>query len=317
MPPSIWASSRPTVQFLAIVLAIVRPDARSPALYLDEWVDARGRGDHRLASAVDYLVRRSRSVAALSAGSAMARVFVTGGSGLSAARSSRAARARRRRSSRSRAPTRPPARSRAPRRRGRRAATCSTRTRSAAGMAGCDARLPRRGRQHAVPGRPRADAAASTSTAPRPRSAPPRAPASRASCITSSAATLGEAHGTVGTRGHRRTAGATCRSTSAPSTRASARRSRRRARRGVERRVRQPVLGPGAGPRRRHRRGSCIAYLNGRLKAFVDTRISLVDIATAPRATCSPPSAARPASATCSTASTLTSQRGAGDRRAS
>ena len=69
----------------------------------------------------------------------------------------------------------------------------------------------------------------------------------------------------------------TCRSTSAPSTRARWRRSRRRARAGIESSSVNPssVQGPGrAGGTGR----ILIAYLNGRLKVFVDTNISLVDI---------------------------------------
>ena len=75
----------------------------------------------------------------------------------------------------------------------------------------------------------------------------------------------------------RRTAARTCRSTSAPSTRARWRRSRRRERDGVELVSVNPssVQGPGrAGGTGR----IMIAYLNGKLRAFVDTNISIVDI---------------------------------------
>ena len=75
----------------------------------------------------------------------------------------------------------------------------------------------------------------------------------------------------------RRTAAATCRSTSAPSTRASSPRSPPRASAGIELVAVNPssVQGPGrAGGTGR----ILIAYLNGRLRAFVDTSLSLVDI---------------------------------------
>ena len=96
--------------------------------------------------------------------------------------------------------------------------------------------------------------------------------------LTSSAASLGEAARARWAARPRRIAAATSRSTSAPSTRARSPPSRPRGEAGVELVSINPssVQGPGrAGGTGR----IMIAYLNGRLRAFVDTNISLVDIA--------------------------------------
>ena len=63
------------------------------------------------------------------------------------------------------------------------------------------ARLSRRRGQHPLPARPGDAACASTSAAPRPPCGRRRRPACRGWCCTSSAASVGEAEGTVGTRG--------------------------------------------------------------------------------------------------------------------
>ena len=96
--------------------------------------------------------------------------------------------------------------------------------------------------------------------------------------MTSSAASVGEAarHGRA--RGRPRTAAPTSRSTTAPSTRPSRPRSPQGARLGVE----VVALNPSSvqGPGRASGNGKLIiAYLNGKLPAFVDVPVSVVDVA--------------------------------------
>ena len=93
---------------------------------------------------------------------------------------------------------------------------------------------------------------------------------------TSSAATIGEAPGTIGDEWttHRGWYLSTYERTKTEGERAALS-SRSRARPG--RRLRQPVIGPGPGASRRHRPLPA-AFLDGRLKVFVDTNVSLVDI---------------------------------------
>ena len=106
---------------------------------------------------------------------------------------------------------------------------------------------------------------------------PPPAPASAAMVYTSSAASLGEPAGTVGTRGQHRIAAPTSRSTTAPSTRASRRCSPRPPTR-ASRWWRSTPPRSRALARTGGNGGIIIAYLNGRLPAFVDTQVSVVDI---------------------------------------
>ena len=147
----------------------------------------------------------------------------------------------------------------------------------AAGMAGCAVDLPRGRHQHDVPHRPRRAL---------PRQRARRGGRGACRCARRRAeggADLvgGVAGRGVGDGGHRGVG--TPRqlpldTTSAPSTRASEPRSRPRSRAGVELVAVNPssVQGPGraSGTGR-----ILIAYLNGRLPAFLDTQISLVDIA--------------------------------------
>lgn len=61
--PSIWGKLKATVQFAAIIMAIVRIPRRLGPLYLDEWV-MLAAGVVTLLSAVEYLVRFSASLGA-------------------------------------------------------------------------------------------------------------------------------------------------------------------------------------------------------------------------------------------------------------
>ena len=110
-----------------------------------------------------------------------------------------------------------------------------------------------------------------------------------------------------------RTEAATCRSTSAPSTRARSRRSppRRTPGSSLSRSCRRPSRVPGrAGGTGR----ILIAYLNGKLKAFVDTRISLVDIDDTIEAHVLAAERGKPGERYLISGATITSLRGAGHR---
>ena len=201
-------------------------------------------------SAVDYLVR-ARCRPSSRHGLTMARVLRHRRLRLHRRRAARPAAGARRRRRRARALRRarrrrsPPA---APR---WRAATCSTRSALGRGDARLRARLPRRRDQHAVPDRPGRAVPRQRARGGGGRRAPRRAPASGALVLTSSAAALGEAHGTVGQRGlaaprhvpvglralqaRRRAGGAGGRPAA-----------------GRRRRGGQPVLRAGPRPRRRH-----------------------------------------------------------------
>ena len=207
----------------------------------------------------------------------VSRVFVTGGSGfIGGALGARLRRARRRG-----ARARPLAEAAAGRWSARGAEPVDGHVldedRLARGDGGLRGRLPRRRRSTPTARTTRTSCCASTSAAPRRWCGPPRARASRASS-TLVAASVGEAHGHGRARGH-----------AAPrllpvglrplQARGRAGRVRRRAPRlGVEVVAVNPssVQGPG----RSSGNGKIIiAYLNGRLPAFVDVPVSVVDIA--------------------------------------
>jgi CDP-diacylglycerol---glycerol-3-phosphate 3-phosphatidyltransferase len=61
MQPSIWGKLKTTIQFVAIMLAILRPGQPIGALYLDEWVMLVA-AFVTVMSAVDYLQRFSSSL---------------------------------------------------------------------------------------------------------------------------------------------------------------------------------------------------------------------------------------------------------------
>jgi CDP-diacylglycerol--glycerol-3-phosphate 3-phosphatidyltransferase len=61
--PSIWGKAKANVQFLAILLAILRPDLALGPLLLDEWVMLLA-GGITLMSAVEYLLRFGSSLRA-------------------------------------------------------------------------------------------------------------------------------------------------------------------------------------------------------------------------------------------------------------
>ena len=61
--PSIWGKAKANVQFLAILLAIVRPSTKAGGLFLDEYVMIAAAVITVL-SAVEYLVRFRRAVGA-------------------------------------------------------------------------------------------------------------------------------------------------------------------------------------------------------------------------------------------------------------
>ena len=128
-------------------------------------------------------------------------------------------------------------------------------------------------------------------TARRPPCGPPRGPASAAMVYTSSAASVGEPAGTVGTedcvhRGSYLSVYDRSKHEGEQAVFAAARRHGRRGGGG------QPVVGPGPCRARRATASIIIAYLNGKLPVFVDTHVSVVDIARLRRGrTCWPPSA--------------------------
>ena len=124
MQPSLLGRLKTSIQFLAILLAILRPGDEIGGLYIDEWVMLAAAAI-TVASAVDYFSRFAGSLVR-----AVSRVFLTGGSGLvGGALLDRPASSAATRSSRSPAPTPPPRPLVGARRARSCAATCSTRTR--------------------------------------------------------------------------------------------------------------------------------------------------------------------------------------------
>ena len=260
-----------TIQFAALTIAMLRPDVIIAGAYLDEW----GMVFAALVTAwsgVDYLLKFSASLRS----DLVSRVFVTGGSGViggalverlvargddvvALARSDEAAAALQRARRRGRA-RRHARRGRAGARHGRRRAG-----------------LPRRRHQHALRRGPRADAARQRR---RRRGGGPRRRAGRACRAlvhTSSAATLGEAPGTVGREDtpHRGWYLSTYERTKTEGERAVARR-------GAGDRPGRRLVNPSSvqGPGRAGGTGRfLLAFLDGRLKVFVQTNVSLVDIA--------------------------------------
>jgi len=61
MAPSIWGKLKTTIQFVAILLAILRPGSPIGGLYLDEWVMLVAAAV-TVMSAVDYLQRFASSL---------------------------------------------------------------------------------------------------------------------------------------------------------------------------------------------------------------------------------------------------------------
>ena len=251
-----------TVQFVAIVLAMLRPDVTIAGAYLDEWVDGARRARSRPGRRVDYLLTllRRRCAAAV-----VSRVFVTGGSGVVGGALVERLVTRGDEVDRARALGRRRAR------RSRRAAPTSCRgdvldeDALARGMDGCELVFHVAGRQHALRRRPRADAPRQ-----RRRRRGRRARRGRGAGVprlvhTSSAATLGEPPGTVGTRGHAapRLVPVDLR---AHEDRGRARRAGRGARDRAGRRLRQPVLGAGARAAPSGTGRFLLAFLDGRLQ---------------------------------------------------
>ena len=274
MAPSFLGKLKTSVQFLAIILAILRPGDEIGGLYIDQWAMLAAAAI-TVWSAADYLIR---ALPAVDRGGArrVSRVFLTGGSGLIGGALAKRLVGARRRGRRARALARS--------RRGALEAIGAAVVRGdvldEAGMARGDGRvrgrLPRRGRQHDVPDGP---GGADPRQRPRRRGGGAGRGAGgggRASCSPPPRRRWARRRARWGAR-RRRTAAATCRSTSAPSTRASSPRSRRPRSPGIPLVSVNPssVQGPGrAGGTGR----ILIAYLNGRLQGFVDTTLSLVDI---------------------------------------
>ena len=261
-----------TIQFAAILLAILRPGDEIGGLYLDQWAMIVAAVDHRL---VGGRLPRALRLLALRAPRRMTRVFLTGGSGVvggalaaglaergdelvALARSDEAAAKLEQH--------------------GARVVRGDTLDEDAlaAGMEGCELLYHVAGINTLCPSDPAALFHVNVRGAEAAVRAAARAGVRRV-VLTSSASSLGEVGGHGRATRTRRTAARTCRPTSAPSTRASSRRSRPRGAPGSSssRSTRPRFRGRAA---RAAPAGSCIAYLNGRLKAFVETRISLVDI---------------------------------------
>ena len=196
MAPSMLGKLKTSVQFLAIALAILRPGRPDRRPLPRRVGDARRRRDHRL---VGGRLPRARAAGAHRATDAMTprlphrrRAASIGGAlaapaGRARRRGGRARPLRRRGGARSRAARR----ARRARRRARRGRAGGRHARAASSSTTSPAST-----RCARPTRRRCST--STSAAPRPRCAPPRAPACARVVLTSSAAALGEAHGTVG-----------------------------------------------------------------------------------------------------------------------
>ena len=176
------------------------------------------------------------------------------------------------------------------------------------GMEGCVARVQRRRRQLAVRRRPAPDGAGERRRRRSPRSARRPAPASPGSS-TPPRPRRSASRRARSAPSARRTAAGTCRPTSGPRPRASAPRSPPRARSARTSCCVNPVLGPGSRPRRRHR--PLPARVPRRPAAGVRAHLRQPrrHRRLRRRATCSRPSAASPASATCVNGITLRSPR--------
>ena len=236
------------MQFVAIALAILRPDVTIAGAYLDQWAMLVAAVVTAWSGSTTSCASRPRCAAAPDGRASSS----PGGSGVIGRRARRAARGARRQGRRARPFGR--GRGRRWRERGARSRPrrdCSTRTASRG-------RWRARGWSTTWPG---STSSASRDPAPMHRAnvdgaatavrAAARAEVARL-VHTSSAATLGEATGTVGSEAspHR---GWFLSTTSAPRPRARRPCWRRPARTGIDGGVRQPVLGPGAGAGRRHR----------------------------------------------------------------
>ncbi len=273
MAPSMLGKLKTSVQFLAIALAILRPGDPVGGVYVDEWamlaaaaITVWSGADYLRARAARAHPRRRRDVT---------RVFLTGGSGLiGGALAARLAE----RGDEVVALARSDAGERALAARGARVVRGDVLDEDAlaAGMAGCELLYHVAGINTMCPDDPAALFHVNVRGAETAVRAAARADVGRV-VLTSSAASLGEAHGTVGREDtpHRGTY-LSVYERSKHEGEVAAFAAARRA--GVELVSVNPssVQGPGrAGGTGR----IMIAYLNGRLRAFVDTQISIVDIA--------------------------------------
>ncbi len=260
-----------TVQFVAIALAMLRPDVTIAGAFLDQWLLVVA-ALITVWSGVDYFMRFSSALR----DDCVSRVFVTGGSGVvgralvaapggAVTRCDRAGAigAERERDRVARG-------GRRPRRSARRG--CSVPKRWTAARSPTTSPASTRSAS-----RTRRRCCARTSTAPSPWCAPRRAPACPRVVHTSSAATIGEAPGVVGREDtpHRGWYLSNYERSKTEGEHAAFAAGREP---GVEVVCVNPssVQGPGrAGGTARF----LLAFLDGRLKAFVQTHVSLVDIA--------------------------------------